>query len=155
MGKSRLIAELGARAVSRGMTVLVGECLALGEGELPYAPVVGALRSLVDQRGAAEIDALLPSGNELAALMPELGAEPDAPALTPAGSQARLFEQPYDENARLVGEHLYEDKTSLQIEEVDPAEAITPARVREIHRKQLAELESERGDRFWVLGVGV
>jgi hypothetical protein len=46
----------------------------------------------------------------------------------------------------------FEDKTGLEIEEVDPAEAITPVRVREIHREQLAKLEAERGDRFWVLG---
>ena len=38
------------------------------------------------------------------------------------------------------------------IEEVEPADAITPARVREIHREQLAKLEAERGDRFWVPG---
>jgi hypothetical protein len=31
------------------------------------------------------------------------------------------------------------------------SEAITPARVREIHLEQLAKLEEERGDRFWVL----
>lgn len=93
IGKSRLIAELGARAVSSGMAAVVGECLSLGEGELPYAPVIGALRSLVDQRGAAEIDALLPAGHELAALMPELAGEPAAPALASAGSQGRLFEQ--------------------------------------------------------------
>jgi hypothetical protein len=66
-------------------------------------------------------------------------------------SSRQAFIWPYDEQARLVGEHLYEDKTSLQIEEVDPAEAITPARVREIHRELLAALEAERGDRFWVL----
>jgi hypothetical protein len=64
----------------------------------------------------------------------------------------QAFIWPYDDQARLVGEHLYEDKTSLQVEEVDPAEAITPARVREIHGEQLARLEAERGDRFWVLG---
>ena len=29
-------------------------------------------------------------------------------------------------------------------------EAITPARVREIHREQLAKLEAEQGERFWV-----
>jgi hypothetical protein len=66
-------------------------------------------------------------------------------------SSRQAFIWPYDEHARLAGEHLYEDKTSLQIEEVDPAEAITPARVREIHRELLAKLEAERGDRFWVL----
>ena len=63
------------------------------------------------------------------------------------------FIWPYDSRARLVGEHLYEDKTSLEVEEVDPSEAITPARVREIHAELLAKLEAERGDRFWVLEV--
>jgi hypothetical protein len=63
----------------------------------------------------------------------------------------QAFIWPYDERARLVGEHLYEDKTSLRIEEVDAAEAITPARVREIHREQLAKLEAQRGPNFWVL----
>ena len=66
-------------------------------------------------------------------------------------SSRQAFIWPYDDQARLAGEHLYEDKTSLKIERVDPAEAITPARVREIHREQLAKLEAERGDRFWVL----
>jgi hypothetical protein len=63
----------------------------------------------------------------------------------------QAFIWPYDERARLVGEHLYEDKTSLRIEEVDASEAITPARVREIHREQLAKLEAQRGPNFWVL----
>jgi hypothetical protein len=66
-------------------------------------------------------------------------------------SSRQAFIWPYDGRARLIGENLYEDKTSLEIEEVDPAEAITPARVREIHRELLAKLEAERGDRFWVL----
>ena len=64
----------------------------------------------------------------------------------------QAFIWPYDEKARLKGEHLYEDKTSLVIEDVDRSEAITPARVREIHREQLRRLEAERGPRFWVLG---
>jgi hypothetical protein len=63
----------------------------------------------------------------------------------------QAFIWPYDARARLAGEHLYEDKTSLRIEEVGRAEAITPARVREIHREQLAKLEAERGPNFWVL----
>lgn len=66
----------------------------------------------------------------------------------------QAFIWPYDEQARLMGEHLYEDKTSLRIEEVDPAEAITPAHVREIHREQLAKLEAALGDKFWVLDRG-
>jgi hypothetical protein len=67
-------------------------------------------------------------------------------------SSRQAFIWPYDDRARLIGENLYEDKTSLEMEEVDPAEAITPARVREIHRELLAKLEAERGERFWVLG---
>ena len=66
-------------------------------------------------------------------------------------SSRQAFIWPYDDRARLAGEHLYEDKTSLEIEEVGPDEAITPARVREIHREQLGKLEAERGERFWVL----
>ena len=65
-------------------------------------------------------------------------------------SSRQAFIWPYDVQARLAGEHLYEDKTSLKIEEVDPAEAITPARGREIHREQLAKLEAARGPDFWV-----
>jgi len=74
----------------------------------------------------------------------------DEDALYHASSR-QAFIWPYDSQARLAGEHLYEDKTSLVIEEVSPAEAITPSRVREIHREQLAKLEAERGERFWVL----
>jgi hypothetical protein len=68
-------------------------------------------------------------------------------------SSRQAFIWPYDSRARLAGEHLYEDKTSLTIEEVSPEEAITPSRVREIHREQLAKLEAERGERFWVLSA--
>jgi hypothetical protein len=66
-------------------------------------------------------------------------------------SSRQAFIWPYDDRARLAGEHLYEDKTSLRIEEVEPSEAITPARVREIHRELLSRLEAERGERFWLL----
>lgn len=62
----------------------------------------------------------------------------------------QAFIWPYDEKARLKGEHLYEDKTSLKIEAVDPSEAITPARVREIHRELLAEMDERFGPKFWV-----
>jgi hypothetical protein len=39
----------------------------------------------------------------------------------------------------------------VQLEEVDPSEAITADRVRQVHLEQLAKLEGSRGDRFWVL----
>jgi YD repeat-containing protein len=81
-----------------------------------------------------------------------IGYEVDDPEAVYHTSSRQAFIWPYDDQGRLVGENLYEDKTSLEIEEVSPDEAITPARVPEIHREQLAKLESERGDRFWVLG---
>jgi hypothetical protein len=68
-------------------------------------------------------------------------------------SSRQAFIWPYDDQARLAGENLYEDKTSLHIEQVHPAEATTPARVRDIHRDQLAKLQENRGDNFWILNA--
>jgi len=62
----------------------------------------------------------------------------------------QAFIWPYDENALLKGEHLYEDKSTLRIEEIDPAQYMTPARVREIHRECLAELEERWGREYWI-----
>lgn len=88
------------------------------------------------------------------AVLRPLGYDVDDPDGLYHVSSRQAFIWPYDERARLIGENLYEDKTSLRIERVDPAEATTPARVREIHRQQLASLEQERGDKFWVLDGG-
>jgi hypothetical protein len=90
----------------------------------------------------------LASGSDLRALGYDIG-NPDALYHV---SSRQAFIWPYDEQARLIGENLYEDKTSLQLEEVDPADATTPARVRDIHLRQLARLEQERGEGFWILG---
>ena len=96
IGKTRLISELAGRAEREQMTVVVGECLPLGDGEIPYAPVVGAVRSLLAQREGTELEAMLDSArDELAVLLPELASGPGGAAGPPAGerSQARLFEQ--------------------------------------------------------------
>ena len=90
---------------------------------------------------------ILAKGADLRAV----GYDIDHPARLYHVSSRQAFIWPYDSRARLAGEHLYEDKTSLMIEEIDPTEAITPERVREIHLEQLANLEAERGERFWVL----
>jgi predicted ATPase len=42
MRKSRLVAELGAVATAQCATIVIGECLPFGDGELPYAPIVSA-----------------------------------------------------------------------------------------------------------------
>jgi hypothetical protein len=62
----------------------------------------------------------------------------------------QAFIWPYDAKARLKGENLYEDKTSVNIAKVDASEVITPQRVAEIHREQLALLEQKLGPKYWV-----
>src|SRR3954449_5929916 len=49
MGKTRLLAELEVHAADRGVRVLRGDCVEVGDGELPYAPLVG----VVSQEGGA------------------------------------------------------------------------------------------------------
>ena len=95
IGKSRLISEIAGHAERHGMAVAVGECLPLGEGELPYAPVVDALRSLAGQVDDAELQArVAPSREELAELMPDGSHTSDrvGDLAVGAGSQLRLFE---------------------------------------------------------------
>lgn len=64
-------------------------------------------------------------------------------------SSRQAFIWPYNDRALLTGEHLYEDKSTLTIEEIDPAEYMTPERVREIHRECLADLEQRFGANYW------
>src|SRR6478609_10724064 len=45
-GKSRLVNELAARGADAGMTVLIGHCVNLPDGMLPYVPFVDAFRRL-------------------------------------------------------------------------------------------------------------
>ena len=73
VGKSRLLGELTGRARERDALVLVGDCVDLGEGELPYAPLIGALRPLL-RDGHPALDALPdPLRDALTAVLPGLG----------------------------------------------------------------------------------
>ena len=54
IGKTRLVEEFAGRVRARGARVLTGECLGIGDGGLPFAPFVAALRELV--RGVAPED---------------------------------------------------------------------------------------------------
>jgi DNA-binding CsgD family transcriptional regulator/tetratricopeptide (TPR) repeat protein len=96
IGKSRLISEFAARTQATGATLVVGECVPIGEGVLPYAPIVSALRALVRERSSSDIDALVgPGHGELAPLLPELAKSADtvSDGVPSEGSQARLFER--------------------------------------------------------------
>jgi DNA-binding CsgD family transcriptional regulator/tetratricopeptide (TPR) repeat protein len=76
VGKSRLLTELSRRARDEvGARVLSGECVELGDGELPYAPLVGALRPLVRAGDPGLLELPAAARAELAALLPGLAVE--------------------------------------------------------------------------------
>jgi DNA-binding CsgD family transcriptional regulator len=92
VGKTRLVAQLVAGCAGDGTRVLVGGCLPVGDGALPYAPIVEALRTLVAEVGVEEVRGLIgPSWPEVARLLPSLG-EPHAAGPSDQAAQARLFE---------------------------------------------------------------
>ena len=75
VGKSRMVSEFARRTRDGGARVAIGECVELGEEELPYAPIVSVLRSLA-REGDAVLDELPPGVRaELATLLPELGRD--------------------------------------------------------------------------------
>jgi DNA-binding CsgD family transcriptional regulator len=90
VGKTRLLSELETRARESGALVLSGDCVDLGESELPYVPLVAALRPLARSGDPALTDSLRAA---VAPLMPGLGAAPDpGESGDDGGAQARLFE---------------------------------------------------------------
>jgi DNA-binding CsgD family transcriptional regulator/tetratricopeptide (TPR) repeat protein len=94
VGKTRILDEAARRAKSAGGRLLSGDCVELGEGELPYAPIVAALRPLA-RDGDPALDAL-PDGAraELTRLLPGLGLPSLPPVETEdvGAAQSRLFE---------------------------------------------------------------
>jgi DNA-binding CsgD family transcriptional regulator/tetratricopeptide (TPR) repeat protein len=92
VGKTRLVAELTARCAADGTRVLAGGCVPVGDGALPYAPIMEALRALLADIGVGAVRELVgPSWPELARLLPALG-EPDRSSAPEQAAQARLFE---------------------------------------------------------------
>jgi DNA-binding CsgD family transcriptional regulator/tetratricopeptide (TPR) repeat protein len=100
IGKSRLVREAIERARANGSAILHGACLDIGQGWLPYLPVVEALRGLARDLGAERLDYVLGTGRpDFARLLPSLAADDDEP-LPPTngegpsiGERARLFER--------------------------------------------------------------
>ena len=88
VGKSRLADELARRAREAGARVLWGDCVELGDGELPYAPLLSALRPLVRDRDPVldELPPALRAGLET--VLPGFGAGPAAGEV----GQSRTFE---------------------------------------------------------------
>ena len=100
IGKTRLVTELVGRARSAGSRTLIGACLDVAGGGLPYAPLVEGLRGILRGLPPFEVDALLgPARGEIARLLPGIvrttAAGNGSPTATgsPGGlGQAGLFE---------------------------------------------------------------
>lgn len=105
VGKTRLVTRFAEQVSHVGGQVLLGGCIDLGEGSLPYGPVIQALRGLgprITDHGlnpAAIAELVGPGQLLLARMLPELGPtdhdhSEESPASLTVGStsQARLFE---------------------------------------------------------------
>jgi ATP/maltotriose-dependent transcriptional regulator MalT len=89
VGKTRLVAEFVER---NDVFVLRGEAVEQGEGELPYAPIVGALRPLVRARHPALEQLTRASAAQLAGLLPGFEPAPHSGEQQDGAAQLRLFE---------------------------------------------------------------
>ena len=92
VGKTRLVDELERRLAAHDAIVLRGEAVEQGDGELPYAPLLSALRPLVRERHPVLAALGHGSRSRLAALLPGLDdGQPSADTQDQTG-QLRLFE---------------------------------------------------------------
>jgi DNA-binding CsgD family transcriptional regulator/tetratricopeptide (TPR) repeat protein len=92
VGKTRLVRELEHRLSEQEALALRGEAVEEADGELPYAPLIGALRPLVRDRDPALQALSRGSRVQLAALLPGLDDEGQAPDPSGPSGQLRLFE---------------------------------------------------------------
>ena len=95
VGKTRLLAELAGRAEGRGVRVLVGGCMEVGDLGLPYVPFVDAFRDLGSRPGEAELAApLVAAVPALGKLLPRAGEDPasTAPGSSDGFEQVQLLD---------------------------------------------------------------
>ena len=88
VGKTRLLLALADRSRGRGMRVLIGGAVELGDIGLPYLPVVDALRGLAEDPEEARLLAgVAETAPGLGRLLPGIG-----PAALPADSAGDAFD---------------------------------------------------------------
>ena len=97
IGKTRLVGELEVEARTRGFLVLHGECVEFGGEDLPYAPIVAALRDLpADVVTGALTDMAVDARRQLEAFLPasaEPGLDGGPPARFSGGAgQGHIYE---------------------------------------------------------------
>ncbi|HUA12512.1 MAG TPA: AAA family ATPase [Solirubrobacteraceae bacterium] len=145
VGKTRLIAEFSAAAGGRAR-FLRGECVEIGEGELPYGPLIGALRELA-RCGDPALENLSSGAREsLGALLPGLTGSTGPVEPSDESAQLRLFEATL-ELLDLLGE---EQPVVLVIEDLHWADrstrAFTAFLARSLRSERVLFLFSYRSD---------
>lgn len=94
VGKTRLMHEFAER-IGGEAQVLLGSCIQLSGGGLPYGPIVDALRPLTRDLDPAELNELLgPTSDDLTHLLPGTVPRPSRRLAEPVSeyAQVRLFE---------------------------------------------------------------
>ncbi|MFJ8073302.1 AAA family ATPase [Streptomyces sp. NPDC096176] len=110
VGKTRLVEELLGEACRRGAVVAVGGCVEIGADELPFAAFSTALRTLHRRLPGELAAAAEGQEQELARLLPELGAAGGEHGRHDEDGMARLFEL----TARLL-ERVTADRTVVLV----------------------------------------
>jgi predicted ATPase/DNA-binding CsgD family transcriptional regulator len=87
VGKTRLLAEFGRSPGGSRAHWLTGSCIAVAEGDLPYAPIIAALRTVVSE--SINLDEVAQTAPELVRLVSGLGP-PEAPDRAPSDDEAPL-----------------------------------------------------------------
>ena len=94
VGKSRLVSECVKRIVGDGGQVLVGACVRVSTGGLPYGPFLDALRRLLQDRGVGSLEELFGTGyTELDQLVHIGEVSPAGGGGAPHIRQGPLFER--------------------------------------------------------------
>jgi predicted ATPase len=91
MGKTRLVLDMAGTAAGLGFRVLTGGCLDVGDGTLPFGPIMEALRPLgteADEQWRAQILGGTPAR---ATLFPGLAPVQDAHGATGAGQVIEML----------------------------------------------------------------
>jgi predicted ATPase/DNA-binding CsgD family transcriptional regulator len=92
VGKTRLIRELERQLAADDVLVLRGEAVEQEDGDLPYAPLTGALRPLARTADPALAELSRGSRAQLAALLPGLDDTAGPGGSLESSAQVRLFE---------------------------------------------------------------
>ncbi|MGH3364581.1 MAG: helix-turn-helix transcriptional regulator [Nocardioidaceae bacterium] len=122
IGKSRLLSDFTAEASRRGVTVLRGSCVDLGDSAVPHLPLRSVLAELVDAVGVDRVlDLVGPGLVALSPLQPELAerAPPETSSVRADASQL------FDVVARLLDRLSHETPLLLAVEDLHWADGST------------------------------